>query len=466
MGMSLRARLVASTTAAVAVALVIGFVWARRNLNQVLVEQVDETLVSKYQELSAVAAGSIEALDREIQREIEVYERIEMTVRINFGGRTLIAPDDRDGRRTAARLEAIGSTEGVRTLPAKDGFPSLRVFTGGLSVAGVKSGSIEIAVSLERSLETLRLFDNRVLLGGMTLLIIAVPVGFWLYRQALRPVTKAVRAARRLDPKDMSARLPTSGSGDELDQLSQVINELLAKLEKHHQRVAKFTADASHELRTPLAAMRTSIDVALQRPRDSEEYRTALESLGEQCDRLTTVVEKLQLLARADAGRLQVRADEVDLGRLVEETSEFLAPLAEERGLSIECKAARNVKVAGDQAYLRQLLVNLIDNAIKFTPSGGSIVVSVDACGEGASIQVVDSGTGIPKDDVDQLFERFYRSASARSQKGSGLGLSICRSIVESHGGTITASSDGEKGSTFTVTLPLRRPSFSESSAL
>jgi heavy metal sensor kinase len=453
-GLTLRARLVASTIVAVAIALAVGFIWARRNLNQVLVEQLDETLAIKHQELSAVAAGSLEMLDRELHREIEVYERVAMTVRIDLGDRVLVAPDDRDGRRIAAHLKSASSGKGTQTIPAVDEIPTLRVMSGRFSVAGRELGDISIALSQEPAYETLRLFDRRVLLGGLTLLIIAVPVGLWLYRQALRPVTKAVRAARRLDPSDLSARLPSSGLGDELDQLSQVINELLAKLERHHQRVTTFTADASHELRTPLAAMRTSIDVALQRPRDVNEYRTALEALGDQCDRLTAVVEKLQLLARADAGRLQAKAEPVDLSQLVRETVDFLAPLAEEHGLTIECKAESGVVVGGDHAYLRQVMVNLIDNAIKFTPHGGSIVVSVAADADRAAITVADSGAGIREAELEQLFERFYRSNSARMHKGSGLGLSICRSIVESHGGAISAASRPGEGSVFTISLP------------
>lgn len=456
-GLTLRARLVASTTIAVAIALAVGFIWARRNLNQVLIEQLDETLANKHQELSAVASGSLESLDRELHREIEVYERVQMTVRIDLGDRVLIAPDDRDGRRIAAHLKSVHSQKGTRTIPAAGDLPTLRVASGRLTVGGREIGDISIALSQEPAYETLRLFDRRVLLGGVTLLVIAVPVGLWLYRQALWPVTKAVRAARRLDPTDLSARLPTSGSGDELDQLSHVINELLSKLERHHQRVTKFTADASHELRTPLAAMRTSIDVALQRPRDVDEYRAALEALADQCDRLTAVVEKLQLLARADAGRLRAKVEPVDLSELARETTDFLSPLAEERGLSIECDAQPGAFVMGDQAYLRQVLVNLIDNAIKFTPKGGSIVATVAADESSARVTVADTGAGIDPEELEQLFERFYRSNSARTQKGSGLGLSICRSIVESHGGTISAASRMGEGSVFTMTLPCIR---------
>src|SRR4051794_34335299 len=159
---TLRARLVASTIAAVAVALSVGFVWARRNLHQVLVEQIDETLVNKYQELTAVAATSFEALERELNREIEVYERVEMTVLIEIDGRKLIAPNDADGRRTATRLHERRTKERFQTLPAVEGSGSLRIFAAKLPMSSSDGGSIEIAVSLQRSMETLRLFDQRV----------------------------------------------------------------------------------------------------------------------------------------------------------------------------------------------------------------------------------------------------------------------------------------------------------------
>jgi heavy metal sensor kinase len=455
---SLRARLVASTVAAVALALSIGFAWARRNLERVLLDQVDEVLVNKHRELKAVAGGSLEALARELEREIEVYERVEMTVRIDRAGAPpLVGPNDPGGRRIADRMEDVVHDRTARTLAPAEDVPGLRVYGGSLSLADGTSCRIAIAVSLQRSEETLRLFDRRVLWGGLTLVAIAVPVGFWLYRQALRPVTKAVSAARLLDAKDMTARLPRTGSGDELDQLSQVINELLEKLEQHHARVIKFTADASHELRTPLAAMKTAIDVSLQRPRDPNESAAVLETLGEQCERLTVIVERLQLLARADAGRLLPRQEVVDLGGLVEETAEFLAPLAEERGLRIESRVARGVAVDGDPAYLRQVVVNLLDNAMKFTPAGGLVEIAVSATEKAVALAIRDTGVGIPARDLAHLFERFYRTDAARLEKGSGLGLSICRTIVEAHGGTIGATSEVRHGSVFTVTLPRRK---------
>jgi heavy metal sensor kinase len=453
---SLRTRLAFSTVAAVAIALAVGFVWARRNLRSVLIDQVDETLVNKSRELSAVASGGFETLDLELHREIEVYESVGMTVRVDLpNGRSLIAPDDRDGRRLAAKLKGVDRSRELVTIPYDDRNPTLRAFCGAVQFKDGVSGSMVIAVSLDRTFETLRLFDQRVLLGGLMLLVIAVPVGLWLYRQALRPVTKAVQAAKKLDPKDMTARLPGTGTGDELDQLSSVINDLLAKLEAHHTRVAQFTADASHELRTPLAAMRTSIDVALQRPRNADDYRSALESLGEQCDRLSTIVEKLQWLARADAGRMLQKRESVDLSKLVCETVEFLSPLAEEKGVQLRTIAGDAAYVVGDVAHLRQALVNLIDNAVKFTPSGGEVRVSVHV-GDEVSIAVEDTGIGIAEPDPGQLFERFYRSNAARTLKGTGLGLSICKSIVEAHGGRIAAESRKEGGSVFRMTLPPR----------
>jgi len=453
--LSLRARLVASTVSAVALALGVGFVWARQNLHDLLVEQVDEVLVNKYRELAAVAGGSLNALEKELEREIEVYERIEMTVYIDLGGgRTLVAPNDRDGRRIANRLAGLPDDGLNRTLPDVDGLPPLRVHLAKSLKAGDQTVPVAIAVSLDRSYATLQSFDRRVLLGGLTLLAIAVPVGFWLYRQALRPVTTALKAAKRLDPKELSARLPESGSGDEFDQLAKLINELLAKLERHHSRVTKFTADASHELRTPLAAMRAAIDVALQSANLGDDQQNMLASLGDQCDRLTAVVEKLQLLARADAGRLQPKREPVDLAALTSETLDFLAPLAEDRSLSVHRTLGANAVVDGDPSYLRQVIVNLMDNALKFTPGEGAVDVSVTVNQNRVALTVADSGPGVPVQELESLFERFYRSDAARSQRGSGLGLSICRSIVEAHGGEISAANRPSGGGVFTVTLP------------
>ena len=191
-------------------------------------------------------------------------------------------------------------------------------------------------------------------------------------------MAESIRAARRLDPENLSERLPRTGAGDELDELAGTINGLLDRLAAYHAQIIRFTADASHELRGPLGAMRAAVEIALQKPRESEEYRNVLASLGEQCERLTSLVNGLLLLARADAGEVLIRREAVDLAALACEVGEMFDPLAEEKGIQLVTHTSSPVTVTGDPSRLRQLVTNLLDNAIRFTEPGGSVTLRVD----------------------------------------------------------------------------------------
>jgi signal transduction histidine kinase len=240
-----------------------------------------------------------------------------------------------------------------------------------------------------------------------------------------------------------------------LDELAGTINGLLERLAAYHAQVIRFTADASHELRSPLAAMRAAVEIALQKPRGPEEYRNILATLGEQCERLTALVNGLLLLARADAGEVSIRREVVDLATVACEVAEMFEPLAEEREIRLIAEAPGPVTVAGDPSRLRQLVTNLVDNAVRFTEPGGTVMLEVVGVADRAILSVTDNGIGIPAEHLPHVFERFYQAAAARNSGGCGLGLSICRWIVQAHGGTIQVKSGEGKGAEFAVTLPL-----------
>jgi len=242
----------------------------------------------------------------------------------------------------------------------------------------------------------------------------------------------------------------SSGNGPR----SRVVG-LLDRLADYHAQIIRFTADASHELRGPLGAMRAAVEIALQKRRDSEEYRNVLASLGEQCERLTVLVNGLLLLARADAGEVLIRREAVDLAALACEVGEMFDPLAEAKGIQLVTHTSSPVTVTGDPPRRRQLVTNLLDNAIRFTEPGGSVTLRVDSIADRAMLRVKDTGFGIPAVHLPHIFERFYQVDAARSSGGCGLGLSICRWIVRAHGGTFEADSGEPKGAEFTVSLPL-----------
>jgi signal transduction histidine kinase len=233
---------------------------------------------------------------------------------------------------------------------------------------------------------------------------------------------------------------------------------MLDRLEKAFQRQRQFTADASHELRAPLTLLLGQVDVALQRPRSDAEYHQVLRGLREDILRLRRLVDVLLALARADARQDLLTPEPLDLGELVQEIADAMAPVADEREVRLEAHSSPGVVIHADQARLMQLFLNLVENALNYTPSGGTVAVSAQRAGVPATacVYVRDTGSGIAPRDLPHVFDRFYRADSARTSGGAGLGLAICRWIAEAHGGRIEVQSELGVGSTFTVWLPMR----------
>ena len=280
--------------------------------------------------------------------------------------------------------------------------------------------------------------------------------GWMLALRALRPVDRMTETTRRISAEHLTGRLDETGAGDELDRLAQTLNAMLGRLDAAFKEMRQFTADASHELQTPLTILKGEMEVALRSPRSPEEYQRILKSALEEIDKIARLVEGLLLLARADAGVLRMDQRPVDLGQLVEEVYGQARILAEARSINLGLGPVEPVSAQGDYTHLRRLLLNLVDNGIKYTPPGGNVTISLQSSGGWASIRVEDTGIGIPKEDQARIFQRFYRSPEARSRAegGAGLGLCIARSIAEAHGGRIEVESIAGRGSTFTVLLP------------
>jgi two-component system, OmpR family, heavy metal sensor histidine kinase CusS len=309
--------------------------------------------------------------------------------------------------------------------------------------------------------EDLELVDWIMVWTGSVTLLLAPLGGYALAGRATRPIAKIIATAASLQPSKLDERLPIRGTGDELDQLSRTINGMLDRIAEYIERNRDFVANAAHELRSPLAAIRTTVEVALNRVRTPEEYASLLTDVMEECSRLAGLVNQLLLLAEGDAGRLVARDQSVQLDKVVREAIDMFDGVAEIQGVVLQAGELPAVVVPGDETHLRQVVRNLIDNAIKFTPAPGQVHVSlgVDAGQRRAWLRVRDSGQGIALEDVPRIFERFYRGDKARTRElrpgGHGLGLSICQSIIAALGGTIAVESQPGRGSTFTVWLPL-----------
>jgi heavy metal sensor kinase len=264
-----------------------------------------------------------------------------------------------------------------------------------------------------------------------------------------------VEAARRISAERLAERVEETGAGDELDRLAQTFNRMLSRLDAAFQQVRRFSADASHELQTPLTALRGELEVALRSSRTPEEYQETLKSALEEIERIARLVEGLLILARAESGALRMDRRPVDLAELVEEVYWRLKVLADERSVDLRMTGLEPVTVTGDRDRLRRLLVNLVDNAVKYTGPGGQVGLSVAREGERVRVEVSDTGRGIPLEEQEQIFQPFFRSEAVLSEQGSGLGLSIARSIALAHGGELSVESEPGKGSTFRVGLPV-----------
>lgn len=297
-------------------------------------------------------------------------------------------------------------------------------------------------------------------IAGPAALLLGSYGGLLLANQALFPVDRLTRAAEEIEAGDLAKRVQVPAKMDELGRLAVTFNRMIARLQAAFERQRQFTADASHEMRTPLAVMRGDIEIALRRDRKPEEYRSVLTSNLEEIIRLSHLVEDLLMLARADAGQSLLQCEPMDLAELCAQVTEYLSPLAEEKGqrLLYTPPEITPLKISGDAQRLKQMLLNLLDNAVKYTPANGSIRLRLMQDQHDAILSLSDTGRGIPEEDLSHIFERFFRHSRSTSDKtvqGFGLGLSIVKWIVDSHGGKISAASTQGQGTTFTVKLPL-----------
>jgi heavy metal sensor kinase len=323
---------------------------------------------------------------------------------------------------------------------------------------------IRVGATLKHVYDDVARIDRWVLWAAGAVLFAAPLCGYWLAARAARTVSDITAAASRMRPAHLDERLPLRGTGDELDQLAHTINGLLDRIAEHVQRKRDFLANAAHELRTPLAAIRSSVEVTLTSERSAEAYRELLEDIIEESNALETLVNQLLLISESDAADRQRRDwDLVALDEIVAKGVDMFRGVAEVRETHLTVDRCDRVDVHGNRAHLRQLVNNLLDNAIKYTPPGGSVTVRLESLNDGqeARLSVADNGSGIEPRDVPAIFDRFFRTDRARSRDethGAGLGLSICKSVVESHLGTIRCESQLGRGTTMIVALPSVAP--------
>lgn len=395
----------------------------------------------------------------------EIYFPSQSFAVLDAEGRMLAErPDDKQSPPPVTENFAVSDQIAFYTLTERKGYAeSYRVAVQRVRVPLADKPYIILASqSRETLVEELASFrDTFYIAVPMTLLLTGLG-GWLLARKSLAPVVAMSERARRIGAENLEQRLPVVNPRDELGRLAETFNELLARLGDSFAQQRQFMADASHELRTPLYVMRTAAEVTLEQPRRSEsEYREALSMVREQTRRLTRIVEDMFMLARADAERRDMEQTDFYLDELVSETARAASLLAAHKSVKVETSLMSEVAYRGDENLLRQMILNLFDNAIKYTPPGGAVSVTLTRSDSVYEIAVADTGIGIPAEAQAHIFERFYRvdksraRAEADNDGGAGLGLSIARWVAESHQGRLELRNSDQRGSTFVAVLPI-----------
>jgi heavy metal sensor kinase len=427
-----------------------------RSLQQALVRRADQIAVTILDELPQKGESYV-ASEIQARYAPELNERV---IRItDASGRAIYASRNANVLSQAApRPVSDGASLPDRPsyLEEGSGKTSYRVVVlerrlsdGNVYTVEVGGPETNIASSLHDLVITL-------LIGFPVLIGLAISGGYLLLGRALSPVDEIVRAAERITLKNLNQRLPVPPTGDEFERISQALNRMISRLEESFQVASRFSGDASHELRTPLTIIRGELEVFVRDRTLSAEAQERAGNILEEVDQLTRIIDGLLLVSRLDAGEARMKPVEIDLGELVHTTAEQMEPLAREKSLSFREDIVNGVRAEGDELRLRQVVVNLIDNAIKYTPAGGIISLHVFSREGRPALEVADTGIGISPEALPMIFNRFFRAEEAKAglSQGAGLGLSIVQSIVEAHGGHVGAERNKRGGATFRVELP------------
>ncbi len=315
---------------------------------------------------------------------------------------------------------------------------------------------IQLGIAINNTSATKIFLLALMALGGLAIIVSWIG-GLFMAKKALRPVDNMIKELQKIETDHLGKRLAVCPVKDEISELSEVINEMLSRLENSFNQVRQFTTDASHELRTPITIMKAGIEVALSRERDIYNYQQVLANTLDDLGRLSKIIENLFILAKADTGRCEMRMERMNLCPVITDVAEQLRLITEPKNISVSTEKMEDAFIRGDELLIRMMLLNLVDNAVKYTPQNGAISLSIGKGNGNVMIAIKDNGIGISREDIPHIFDRFYRASKVRTSNynGGGLGLSICQWIVRSHRGTITVESELNKGSVFTVTLPI-----------
>ena len=351
-------------------------------------------------------------------------------------------------------LQVIDQQSGATDFETDDG--ELRFLDERIVSPSGQKYLVQVGTSLEQVRLALRRFSELAFILIPCTVVLAAAAGWFLAGGALAPIRRIANAADEIEPSNLAARLPLTGAQDEVDQLAAAFNEALARIEKVVGELRQLSGSIAHELRTPLAALRGEAEIALLHSQSINEIKDVLSSQLEDFDKLARMIDQLLTLARAESGAIKLKPRTFDLGIVVSEVVDTFALLAAARDITLEFVPETSLFAVIDPQWMENVLINLLDNAIKYTPPGGRVSIHGSQDSDSVGIEVRDSGQGISPEALPHIFERFYRADSSRNQQvtGVGLGLSFVKWIIEEHGGTIRVTSQLNLGSTFAIRLP------------
>lgn len=428
-----------------------------------LIKSLDRDLDLRIQEIAESVKTAVAAEDREQHEEgvndhaVAAIREIAEEMRLRDFPFIVYGPGG----------EIVSTTADFETARGGETFADINVSGSAMRVyrTDLSLGDEHFVLEVFHSLSEKQAMQQR--LGAIFLVLVPLTllfagwIGYFLAKKALAPVAEMRRQARKITASNLDERLVVKNEHDELGQLTIVMNELLERLAASFEQQKRFMADASHELRTPIAVVRGESEVSLSKTdRSIEEYRESLSVINDESERLTKIVEDLFTLARADAGQFSTHFEPVYLDDIIADSVRSISVLARAKNVRIDVSTNGEMPMNADETLLRRLVVNLLDNAVKYNRDGGSVRVTSEASNGHYKLQISDTGTGIPTDERDLIFQRFYRADKSRSRSletrtsGAGLGLAIASWIAEIHNGKIEIVSSSEGGSVFSVTFP------------
>jgi len=432
-----------------------------------LMHEVDGVLEGEVQELTASVFQEhdhdYQAAEQSISLELAHRLRGDLSFRLLDDRGHVLVNSDPEQRLRGVQIPATDSSSNFsggsfETITIPNSRTPVRVCTWLFEPENGQIYIVQVAYLLDRVTRSLTIFRWVCIAALFVVSIAALAGGRIIATRSLRPIQAMTAKANQISVKELDERLPRTDTGDELDHLAETLNKMLDRVQQYVTGLRQFTADASHEFRTPLAALRGNAEVALTRHRTEAELRQVIEESIEQYDRLGRIAEDLLLLARADAGHLHIKREKVSLDEAIDDVVDLYRPLAQDQDIELTFTDCNAIWLEADSSRLRQMIGNLIDNAIKYGGAKGKVTVALSSEDSTAQITVADNGPGLTPEQLSRVFDRFYRvdpSRSAQNPGGAGLGLAICRTIAEAHGGRIDISSAPGKGTSISVFIPV-----------